>query len=199
MIVYVESNFVLERALVRDEHEACDRLLDLARAGRVRLLLPAFSVGEPYESWVRRSRRRLEVSSQLADELEELSRSKPYEKSVQEMQTVATLLTLSRDEEKARLDEAIKTTLDVAELIPIDAEVARSAVSVQHETGLSPQDAIVYASVLRHLAAAETGDKCFLTKNTRDFYKPRIRGQLAGHGCRLLTRFSDGLGFIESR
>lgn len=196
MIVYVESNFVLERALLRDEYEVCDRLLDLARAGRVRLLLPAFSVGEPYESWVRRARHRSEVSSQLADEL---SRSKPYEKSVQEMQTVATLLTLSRDEEKVRLDEAIKTTLDVAELIPIDAEVARSAVSVQHETGLSPQDAIVYASVLRHLAAAETGDKCFVTKNTRDFYKPRIRRRLAGHGCKLLTRFRDGLGFIESR
>lgn len=199
MIVYVETNFVLEIALLRDEHEHCERLMDLARTGRVRLLLPAFSIGEPYESWVRRSRRRSEVNQQLVVELNELSRSKPYVSSTDELQKVSTLLTLSRDEEKTRLDDALTGMLDVVELIPTDAAVARTAIEVQRESGLSPQDSIVYASVLGHLARAGAGQKCFITKNSNDFHTPQIREQLAIHDCRLLTRFGDGVGFIRSR
>ncbi len=52
MIVYVESNFVLELAFLQEEHERCLALLSLAESRDIHLVLPAFSIGEPYEVWV---------------------------------------------------------------------------------------------------------------------------------------------------
>ena len=54
MIVYVESNFILELAFLRTEHESCTALLDSGESHELRLALPAFSIGETYEGWVRR-------------------------------------------------------------------------------------------------------------------------------------------------
>ena len=51
MIVYLESNFVLELAFLQAEHEECSAILRLAETGEIRLVLPAFSIGEPYETW----------------------------------------------------------------------------------------------------------------------------------------------------
>ena len=65
MIVYVESNFVLELAFLREEHENCLELLSLSESGDICLMLPAFSIGEPYEAWVRRSKQRLGLHEQL--------------------------------------------------------------------------------------------------------------------------------------
>ncbi len=65
MIVYVESNFVLELAFLQEEYESCLELLHLAESEAIHLVLPAFSVGEPYEVWVRRSKQRRELRDQL--------------------------------------------------------------------------------------------------------------------------------------
>jgi hypothetical protein len=47
MIVYAESNLVLELAFQQEEHESCLALLDLAWSKEIVLVLPAFSIGEP--------------------------------------------------------------------------------------------------------------------------------------------------------
>ena len=49
MIVYVETNFVLEIAFLQEQHAACLALVDLARAGKIGLVLPAFSIADPLE------------------------------------------------------------------------------------------------------------------------------------------------------
>lgn len=43
MIVYVESNFVLELALRQEEHGACERILEHAEANHIELVIPAYS------------------------------------------------------------------------------------------------------------------------------------------------------------
>lgn len=78
MIVYVESNFILELAFLREEHESCKTLLELAESNEIELVLPAFSIGESYEAWVRHSKRRKITYDTLVIEISELSRSKPY-------------------------------------------------------------------------------------------------------------------------
>ena len=45
MIVYVESNFVLELAFLQEEYESCMELLRLAESRDIHLVLPAFSIG----------------------------------------------------------------------------------------------------------------------------------------------------------
>ena len=58
MIVYVESNFVLELAFLQEEHEGCLELLSLSESGDICLVLPAFSiVGYRQEGFTRESTR----------------------------------------------------------------------------------------------------------------------------------------------
>lgn len=47
MIVYIESNFVLELAYLQEEHESCTKILNLSEADNIELVIPAYCVGEP--------------------------------------------------------------------------------------------------------------------------------------------------------
>jgi predicted nucleic acid-binding protein len=199
MIVYVESNFVLEVAFLQEEYESCLELLGLAESQATHLVLPAFSIGEPYEVWVRRSKQRRELRDQLSTAIRELSRSKPYQASSHEFQELTNVLLRSGEEEKRRLDEALDRILRIAEVIPIGLSTIRSAIALQRSRSLSPQDSIVYASILAHLTETPEDLRCFITKNSKDFVNPDIENDLATHTCRLLTKFGDGLGYVRSR
>lgn len=199
MIVYVESNFILELAFIREEYESCVQIIDLARSNQVDLVLPAYSVGEPYEAQVRRSKRRVALHAQLIQEIKELSRSKPYSDFMKDSQEITDLLIRSVEEERKRLEVTLSDLLTLAEIIPIEASVIKPALAFQNSLNLSPQDAIVYASVVTHLASKTSAPKCFLTKNAKDFVNPDIIEQLAAYDCKLLTKFKDGLGYIQSQ
>jgi predicted nucleic acid-binding protein len=199
MIVYVESNFVLELAFLQEEYESCQELLRLAELQDIHLVIPAFSIGEPYEVWVRRSKQRRELRDQLSTAIRELSRSRPYQASSHEFQDLTHLLLRSGEEEKRRLDEALDNILRTAAVIPIDLNVIRAAITFQKSRSLSPQDSIVYASILAHLTEAPEDLRCFITKNSKDFVNPDIEHELEIHTCRLLTKFVDGLGYVRSR
>jgi len=80
MNVYVESNFVLEQALEQEQSESCQRLISLAVAGSIRLLIPAFSLVEPHISIMHKANERFRLSTELKKEPSELGRSKPTAK-----------------------------------------------------------------------------------------------------------------------
>jgi predicted nucleic acid-binding protein len=46
MNVYVESNFVLELTLSQEQHESCEKILELCLTGPHSLVLPAFCIPE---------------------------------------------------------------------------------------------------------------------------------------------------------
>ena len=119
MIVYIESNFVLELAYLQEEHESCENILALSEEGKIELAIPAYCVGEPYDSWLRRAKHRAELHERLSQEIRELSRSKPYIKSPKEFQDVTKTLIRSGEEEKQRLDNAVSRILETATVIPI--------------------------------------------------------------------------------
>ena len=52
MNVYVESNFVLELALLQEQFASCEKMLGLCRSGDIPLVIPAYSLAEPYETLV---------------------------------------------------------------------------------------------------------------------------------------------------
>lgn len=199
MIAYVESNFILEVAYVREEHGSCDRLMALSESHALVLALPAFCLGEPYESWVRRSRDRRALLDRFAQEIRELSRSQPYSTLLKESQDITRTLIQSGEEEKRRLDAVIGRVIDTATIIPIERDTIKAALRLQDERSLSPQDAIVYASVLAHMASAPGEAKCFLTKNSKDFANPDIYEDVRAYNCKLLTSFDNGLGYIQSQ
>lgn len=198
MIFYVESNFVLELAFWREEHADCLELLELAISGKVKLVLPAFSIGEPYEAWVRRAKQRRELHEKLTAEIRELARSKPYQQTSEDFLGITELLTKSGEEEKSSLDQMLDKILNVAEVIPIDLSTIRSAINLQKSHRLTPQDSIVFASVLKHLEGISVKEACFVTKNSKDFAVAEVKEDLALYGCKLITRFSDALGYVKS-
>ena len=199
MIVYVESNFVLELAFLQEEHESCTALLSLSESRDIRLVLPAFSIGEPYEAWVRRSKQRRGLHGQLITAIRELSRSRPYQGSTDEFLELTNLLITSGEEEKRRLDHTLEKILTTVEVIPIGLSTIRDAIEFQRSFNLSPQDSIVYASIRDHLATACEEHRCFITKNSKDFANPDIETELTEYNCQLLTNFADGLGYIRSQ
>lgn len=134
----------------------------------------------------------------LIVEIRELSRSRPYNTLSQESQEIIRVLIASGEHEKQRLDDIVGRVADAAAIIPMDRDVIRAAIRVGIDRGLSPQDAIVYASVLAHMANAPGEARCFLTKNSRDFEDPDIQNDLLANNCKLLTKFRDGLGYIQS-
>ncbi|MGH2410991.1 MAG: hypothetical protein ACRDGS_11570, partial [Chloroflexota bacterium] len=133
MIVYVESNFILELAYAQEEYDACDGILALSEQRKLALAVPAFCLGEPYESWVRRSKDRQVLHDRFDREIKELSRSLPYSTISRESQEVSRILIQSGNEEKTRLDGAIVRMIDIASIIPLERETMRSAIALQAE------------------------------------------------------------------
>jgi len=66
------------------------------------------------------------------------------------------------------------------EIVPPDALVLQPAADVEPTLGLSGQDAIVLASVSRHLKANRPDESRFLNRNSRDFDDPDIRERFEG-------------------
>jgi hypothetical protein len=97
MNVYVESNFVLEQALEQEQSDSCQRLIDLAAAGSIHLVIPAFSLAEPHITIMHKASERRRLSTELQRQLSELGRSKPYREAFSNFNEIAALLIRSAE------------------------------------------------------------------------------------------------------
>ena len=199
MIVYVESNFVLELGLRQEEHEACNQILRYAEADTTDLVVPAYSLAEPYETWHRRASDREEARDRLDSQLTQLSRSESYADVIEGSTHITALLTRSIDEDKKRIDDVCRRLLTSGTVAPLDAAVVRRALELQATRDLAPQDAVVYASILFHLEeSAPDGRKMFVTRDADDFLTPEIRHDLAEFDAHLILSFTDAMGYLEA-
>lgn len=200
MIVCVETNFILELAFLQEEHEECATLLALPKTNPgMELALPAYCIGEAYEAWGRKYSHRKDAQKLLDREIGQLLRSKPYREQSTKFRELTNLLFRSGEEERHRLDQTLKTVLDIARIIPTEERTISEALTLQKSRSLGPQDSIVYASVLLHLRRrSNTTPNCFITKNSKDFLNPDIEDDLAEYDCKLLTTFNNGLGYVRS-
>lgn len=198
MNVYVESNFVLELALVQEQHASCERILTLCEAGDIRVVVPAYSIVEPYETLLRRHLERKGLKSTLDRELRQLSRTSGYAQRLGGLEVSTSLLFDSVEEEAQRLEDVRARLLSCATVIALEASVLSRASQHQARHNLSVQDAIVYASVLSHLGSVEGGiQSCFLTRDD-DFNDPNIMEGLRACRCKLISRFDHGLSYLSA-
>ncbi len=198
MNIYVETNFILELALLQEQHASCAEIMRLCETGSARLVIPAYSLAEPYETLTRRHRQRKQMKAALDDELKQLIRTAAYAHRLSGWQEVTALLIDSADEEAKRLDSTRSRLLKIADIIPLEARTLEEAVRYQTVHKLSPQDALVYAAVLLHLKQDKPSQSCFLNRNSKDFDDPDIVEELNTYNCKLLPRFDTGLQFILS-
>lgn len=199
MNVYVESNFVLELALLQEQHASCEELMRLCARDHIQLVIPAYSLAEPYETLTRRHRQRKRMKAELDEELRQLARTATYARRLSGFQQLTTLLIDSADEEEKRLEGVRTRLLQVAEVIPLEVSILTTATQYQRLHGLTPQDALVYATVLWHLTQHQVPQSCFLNKNSKDFDDPDLVAELDRYNCKLLPQFDTGYQFVLSR
>ena len=200
MNVHVESNFVLELALLQEQSKSCEELLRLCRRRDISLFIPAYSLAEPYETLVRRRKQRLQVKRNLDTELNQIARTATYADHLRRFDELTALLVGSADEDAKRLEKVLTDIVDVADIIPLEAQVLTDSIRYQQIHDFSPQDAIVHASIISNLRRSSSANpSCFLNRNSKDFDDQNIVDELQRHQCMLLPNFDSGLNFVRSK
>ncbi len=197
MIVYVESNFVLEVALGQEESPSAESILVLAEGSKIELVFPGFALSEPFATVTQRDRDRRRLRSSFTEMLRQLQRSEPRKQVVSDLQPVPIILTTIVKKEIDLLQSTVDRLLNVGKSIEIDGASFKQALMYQRNLDLSPQDSIIYAAVITDLQKrSHQEDKCFISRNWKDFRNPDIKSELESYNCRYAESFGEGLSYI---
>lgn len=191
MIVYIETNFLLELAYLQERCDSCQEILELAEAGLITLLVPAFSAAEARATLHRRASERREFQESLQKHLREISRSETFRGLDEQSKDIVAAFVSGSEETKERLESAIQSINE----LPLTRDVVVRA--RQHEPDLSPQDALVLASITED-AAAQAGPKCFISQDASAFRNPAALAVLTALECKVLYNFADAVGYIKN-
>lgn len=197
MIVYVETNFLLELAYLQERCESCTAIMELARGGAITLAIPAVSAAEARATWHRRAAGRRELHTTLQKHIREISRSEPFRDLVDQSRDVLAALIAGGEESRDRLESAIESLAAEATIIPLTSEVVMIARWHEQAYSLTPQDAVVLGSVRAH-AETHAGHKVFVSQDAKGFAHPTVYDELAAVDCKVLVNFTDALAYIRS-
>jgi predicted nucleic acid-binding protein len=197
LIVYVETNFLLELAYLQERCESCRVIMELGRTGVITLALPAVSAAEARATWYRRADDRRQFHAALQKHIREISRSEPFRSLVDQSQDVVAVLVAGGEESRNRLESAIDALAAYATIIPLTSDIVTMARGHELAYSLTPQDAVVLASIRSH-AESNAGRKVFVSQDARGFANPSIYDGLAAVDCKVLVNFSDALGYIRN-
>ena len=192
MIVYAESNFILELTLEQEERASAGNILVAAERGGITLVVPSFAIDEPFSTIAHRSRIRRQIHTSMSEQVRQLERSATHASLVTEIRAVTGKLASLEGHELMKLQSTVDRVLRVATVVPVTSVVFAAAGDYASGFGLSLQDGIVLASVMDHAATGPpTEPKIFANRNPKDFDVPDIVDLLAAQGCQLVVTFED--------
>jgi predicted nucleic acid-binding protein len=196
MRVFVESNFPLELARRQEELAQAEELLKLAEAGRIELSYPAIALTEPFSTLLRYANQRSQALATINEQLSDLARSQAHQAVVTTSAALVNALSTLQKDETDLLRQAVDRMLAVGRSLPLTPSVFVEARVAELQHALSPQDGIVFASIIKDLdgSGSPSAPSCFLSKNSRDFWG--TRGEFARRNCRYMSKFADGLAFV---
>jgi predicted nucleic acid-binding protein len=183
----------------QEQHTSCEQILAICESAQSRLIIPAYCLAEPHEKLTRQAGSRRELQRNLETEFRQLARTASYTTRINSIQDIASLLVRSNEEEKQRFIRYRDRLLSIAEIIPLTIDVLREAATHESPYDLTPQDALVYASVIAHLRQHKPPVGCFLNRNSKDFDNPDIVDELDKNHCKIIPRFDHGDDFIQAR
>lgn len=182
MIVYVESNFILEMTLKQKHMLETEAILHLAENRKIELVIPSFALSEPFATITRRHRD-MERLSKLIEGMHD--------------QLPGVLHSLA-DKEADHLWSIINRLVAVGTTIEVSTTCLSRAQQAQKDIGLSQQDSIIYAAIVLDLQnRPHTEPKCFVDSNYKDFKNPAIINELTSYYCFYESNFAKGLNFIR--
>lgn len=202
MMVYIESNFVLEIALEQEQSSAASSILFLAESCQIELAYPSFILSEPFESVVRARRERHTLQKSLVNVLNNLKRSEPHKQIMLNLEPAMSALEGAHVRQIELLHGTFAQLMDVGRCIYIDGSHFREALGYQYSMGLSPQDSIIYSAIVADLKKLPNEDaKCFLSRDRKAFgpiNDSSIKIELGKYNCRYIGSFTQGLDFLRS-
>lgn len=146
-----------------------------------------------------RGRKREDLSKSLTGTLRELRHSKPHEEVVFELQSVPAILTNIAKKEFSLLQSTVKRLLGMRKLIELNGAIYEQAIIYEFLFGLSPQDSIIYASVISDLIHRDRKEtKYFISRNWKDFRDFGIKYELESYNCQYVENFNVGPSLIQS-
>lgn len=200
--VYVESNFVLELVLEQEESYFCQKILELSLQEKIKLVLPVYSLVEPNEKLIRNARQRKQIYNNLQQELTQLKRSESYKKDINNIDdNLEYLLIKSEKKERKSFQEIQRILIDIGEVIPLNFEIIKKIheENIEENYNLSPQDAVVFCSIINHLQNNYSNSSYFFNKNSKDFLKNLdILEIFKKFNCEIISTFNAGYHRILS-
>ena len=195
MNLYVETNFILEIALDQEEAESCNYLLNLCREHHARLIIPGYCFAEPHETLKRRQKERKKLETDLKRQIKDMSRTATRRDRLSRLDEILEVLTESTQEDSYTLNTTCFHLLQFADIIPLNAEVLNMSDGCRRRHDLSPQDSIVYASILFHLGKYHSSTN-FVIIRDKDFASQSVKEELLEYNCMLISRFNQARGII---
>lgn len=200
MIAYVESNFILELALEQEESVPAEELLALGESRAIELSIPSFCLSEPFSATTRKGNVRNALQEPLLQQIRELRRSRRHQEVAARLNDAVADFRAVTEREMAALEAVLTRIMRAAAIVPMDTNVYAASLLYKSRFGMSAQDAIVLASVIGDLRQRDvTEEKCFVSRNARDFADPDIASELRAFNCRYISRFADAVAFVRSR
>jgi hypothetical protein len=202
MIVYIESNFVLEMALEQEQSSAACSILSLAESHQVELAYPSFVLSEPFENVVRARRERNILQRSLVKTLNDLKRSEPHKRIMLDLELAINVLGDAHVRQIDLLYTIFGQLAYIGRCIHIDEANFRDASTYRDSLGLSPQDSTIYSAMVADLKKQpEEEAKCFLSHNRKTFSSDTdrsIKVELEKYNCHYISSFTQALDFIRS-
>ena len=159
MIVYVETNFLLEIAYQQERCDTCRELLDLSECGLLSLVIPAVSTAEARTTWDRKlSERNVLLRDQLQPLIRQLSRSQQFQALPETSKDLIAGIVASGEDARIRMDEAIVIIRRFGEIDPLTAEVLDGASTYERSYSLTPPDAAILANIIAHAQASRRSE-----------------------------------------
>lgn len=197
MIVYVETNFLIDFGVKQESFPVTERILELAEASKIDLALPALAFLEAIHTVEGWRTKRAQLATALRSETAQLRRSPPEAQRVAAFEATAGELIQLDGEQRTHLQAAARRVLSASRLLPINLGSLDLAIESQRALLLDPADSIVYSAIVTDLEAQDQETpKCFLSRDRR--FDAAAQRELALLGCRFIQSFADGLAFIES-
>ena len=168
MITYIESNFIVEMALEQEQMTPVRAILDLVENKQIKLIFPNFVFSEPFERILRERRERNVLYNSLVKTLNDLQRSEPHKDIIHDMKPVTRILREASARQIVLLHSTFERLLHIGECVNISADHFKNVSAYQQDLNLSPQDSIIYATIMEDLPTRpKVEKKCFLSRDRK--------------------------------
>ncbi|WP_129647325.1 hypothetical protein [Peristeroidobacter agariperforans] len=201
MMIFVETNFVIELAALQEEAEEAEEaelIVISAEKQELKLFIPAFSLTEPFETYARWRKQRNQTRNDFDRQLKQLARSQDYADLVQASQTISDVFSASAVAQTSRLRATLSRLIQCSTILPLNESVITRSIAAQDEFGLEPQDAVVFASVESGLETHQAeGSRIFITKDRSAFATEQVMEHFRNLQCDVIPAIGPAIGVVK--